>query len=578
MGYPGIWRLNIVFLVLILAVVGLFGWLATLVAGSQGETAEQALRQQRIVTPWPGRPGNIFARVRRGHVLVASSRQVPSCYADPHLIPEDQINEVAIKISDALDVDAGELQDKFYDRQSARFVWVKRGITDAEAQAVKKLNIPAIGLTYEWRREYPNGRLAGTVLGFRRQDGVAGHGIELSMDRYLAAADGKRVMLADAFRRPIYPMISQTILPTDGHHVFLCMDANIQGELQSAVADAVGKYNAKWGAGVVIRPSTGEVLAMCSSPTYDPNFFSTTPVDYFNNRAINMPYEPGSVAKPLFAALAVENGLMTYETKIFCENGVYHAHKGGRISDHGAAYGLITLCDVNVFSSNIGMAKVGEKMGNERLYEGARLYGFGEETGIELPGESGGILRPLEKWDGYSLRRVPFGQEISVTTLQLAMAYAAIANGGLLMKPILVDYIVDPDGKEVFRSRPQVVRRVLSESVALQTIDVMQQVVDRGTGKACRMKYWTSFGKTGTAQIPGPGGYVPDAYTGSFVGGAPVGKPEVICLISIYWPQKSKGYYGATVAAPYVKRVLERTLSYLDVPPDKSETRTSTRD
>ena len=195
-------------------------------------------------------------------------------------------------------------------------------------------------------------------------------------------------------------------------------------------------------------------------------------------------------------------------------------------------------------------------------------YGFGAKTGIGLPGESAGIVRPADQWNGYSLRRVPFGQEISVSALQLAMAFSALANGGQLLRPQLVDHVRDASNQVVWRGERQVVRRVVSARTAAQAVAVMEQVVQRGTGKACRLDRWSSFGKTGTGQIPGPGGYVEGAYTGSFVGGAPVRSPRVVCLISVYWPNKSKGYYGSKVAAPYVRKVLSRTLAYLDVPPD----------
>jgi cell division protein FtsI (penicillin-binding protein 3) len=282
-----------------------------------------------------------------------------------------------------------------------------------------------------------------------------------------------------------------------------------------------------------------------------------------------VPYEPGSVIKPIFAAAAVDAGLLTYETRIFCENGTYRARRGGRISDHGKSYGELSVADVVVLSSNIGMAKVGEKLGNERICAVARKFGFGRRTGVKLPGESGGIVRPLRVWDGYSTRRVPFGQEISVTALQLTMAFGSLVNGGLLLQPQLVDHVRDASGRVVWTRQPQVVRRVLSPAVAARTLNVLQQVVQRGTGKACRLERWSSFGKTGTAQVPGAGGYIDEAYTATFIGGAPAGRPKVLCLISIYRPDKSKGYYGSKVAAPYVKEVLRQTLSYMNVPADR---------
>ncbi|HUU23131.1 MAG TPA: penicillin-binding protein 2 [Phycisphaerae bacterium] len=564
----GAWRHNVVFGVLALCAVGLCVRLAWLVRCNHGAAA-RAQRQQRMVIPLPGRPGSIFARTRSSYVPIALSRQVPSCYLDPFLLRDEEIAEVSLAVGQALSRDPVRQQERIIRRRGKRFLWVQRGVTPQQVEAVRKIRNPAVGLLHEWRREYPSGSLGATVVGFRRHDGAGGGGLELSLDRYLRAADGRRVILADAFRRPIWPVTGQSRPPRDGCSVFLCLDAVIQGVLETAVSESVREFDAKWGTGVVVDPQTGDVLAMCSAPSFDPAQYHRASAANRTNRAICTPYEPGSVLKPIYAAAAVDAGLVTYQTQIFCENGTYHAPRGGRISDHGSHYGHLTVEDVVVHSSSIGMAKIGEKLGNKAQFAVAYRFGFGARSGVGLPGESPGIIRPLRKWDGYSLRRVPFGQEISVTALQLAMAFSSLANGGLLMQPRLVDHVRGADGKVVWRSRPTVVRRTLKPSVAARSLAVLEQVVERGTGKRCRLTHWTSFGKTGTAEIAGRGGYVSGAYVGTFAGGAPVSGPRVLCLISIYWPDRAKGYYGAKVAAPYVQRVLTRTLTYLNVPPDK---------
>jgi cell division protein FtsI/penicillin-binding protein 2 len=532
--------------------------------------ARQAVRQQRMVIPLPARPGNIFAHALNRYVLLAGSKQVPSCYVDPGMISDSDLAEASIRVGEALGISPVEVQNTVMMRRPGRFAWVKHDITDSQAEKIQKLDIPAFGITYEWRRDYPNAALGATVLGFRRHDGVGGAGVELAQEKYLTAVEGKKIVLADAGRRPIWPVLEDSMLPQDGKHVFLCMDVAIQGYLQEAVVESLEKFKAKWGVGIVVNPNTGQILGMCSMPSFDPNEFATTPMERMTNKAICAPYEPGSAFKSIIAAAAVDDGVVNYQTPIFCENGTYIAPRGGRISDHGASYGELPLTDVIVYSSNIGMAKVGEKLGNRKLFGILGAFGFGRDTGIDLPGESPGIVRLLHKWDGYSTRRVPFGQEVSVTSLQLVMAYAAITNGGLLLKPRIVDFVNDASGRTVWKSQREVVRRVLKESTCEETLGVLQQVVERGTGKACKLDRWTSFGKTGTAQIPGQGGYIDGAFVGTFVGGAPVGRAEVLCLISIYWPNKSLGHFGATVAAPYVKKVLSRTLSYLNVPPDVS--------
>jgi len=566
----GRWRYNVTFGLVALAAVGLCVRLAWLVRSSDG-AAGKAWRQQRMVVPLPGRPGGIFARTRGSYVPVALSRRVPSCYVDPFLLKDEEIADVSIALGEAMSLDAVRLQESIIRRRHKRFLWIRRGLSDSQAHAVRSIRNPAVALTYEWRREYPNAPLGATVVGFRLRDGLPGGGLELSLNRHLGAADGRRVMLADAFRRPIWPVAEQSRLPRDGRSVFLCLDAVIQETLQSAVSESVRQFDAKWGTGVVVDPQTGQVLAMCSAPSFDPSAYHSVSAWRRTNRAICTPYEPGSALKPVFAAAAVDAGLVTYQTQIDCENGIYHAQRGGRISDHGSHYGHLTLEDVVVFSSNIGMAKIGEKLGNKGQFAVAQRFGFGTRTGLALPGESPGIVRPLAKWDGYSLRRVPFGQEISVTALQLAMAFSALVNGGRLMQPQLIDHIRGVDGHVLWRSQPTVVRQVLRPSVSARALAVLGQVVERGTGKRCKLEHWTSFGKTGTAQIPGRGGYVSGAYVGSFIGGAPVSRPRALCLISIYWPNRAKGYYGAKVAAPFVREVLTRTMLYLGVPPDKPD-------
>jgi len=570
----GAWRYNVLFGLLVLAAVGLCVRMALLIRTGQDDAIARAQRQQRMIVPLPGRPGGIFARTRGSYVPMVASHQEPSCFVDPFILRDEEIAEVSIALGDAFGLDPIGLQERIIRRRTSRFMWVRRGMGPAEAEKVRrisrKLKNSAIGITYEWQREYPNHTLGGAVLGFRLRDGRGGGGLELALDERLSAVDGRRVMLADAGRRPIWPLPGESRPPSDGCNVFLTLDTLIQESLDKAVNEAAEKFGAKWATGVVMDPRTGDVLAMSSSPGFDPSEYSRTPAENRTNRAISLPYEPGSALKPIFAAAAVDAGVANFQTVIFCENGTYYAVKGGRITDHGHHYGDLTLEDIVVHSSNIGMAKIGEMLGNKKLFDIARLFGFGEKTGIELPGESVGILRPLNRWDGYSLRRVPFGQEISVTALQLTNAFCALVNGGVLMKPRLVSRIVRADGEVVWRSEPQAIRRVLKPSTSTQILAVLEQVVQRGTGKSCQLSKWTSFGKTGTAQIAGRGGYVDGAFTASFIGGAPASGPRAVCLVSVYWPDRHKGYYGSAVAAPYVKKVLEFSLTHLDVPPDKS--------
>lgn len=525
----------------------------------------------RIIQPVSGKPGSIFGRSRRCRVLMATSRKVPGCFVDPSLLKgTDEVSDLSCRLGAILGMNPGEVYSKIALRSGKRFAWVKRELEDEEAAACLALPDRAVGIKYEWRREYPCGNLAGTVIGARRWDNMPVSGIEQALHRAIRSAEGRQVFCGDAFRKPLSRHIADSVDPADGRAVHLTIDVNIQQYLQDAVRTSVEKFDAAWGTGVVVDPGTGDILAMTSCPTFDPNHYNRTPVEHMANRAVSFPYEPGSVLKPVLAAAAVEEGVVNYGTRMYCENGVYHAPRGGRISDHGKRYAYLSVEDGVVYSSNILMAKVGEKLGNRRMHAIVHAWGLGRKTGIALPGESGGIVRPLHTWDGYSLRRVPFGQEISVTALQLAMAFASIANNGVLMRPRLVTGIVDPSGETLYEIPPRPIRRVLSPANARRTLAVLHDVVERGTGKRCRLDSWNSWGKTGTAQVAGRGGYLDGAYTGTFVGGAPVEKTRVICLISIYRPDRNKGYYGGVVAAPYVKDVLEKSLQYLDVPNSRS--------
>ena len=568
------WRQNIVFgaMALVLVALGVRLYHMKLTYGEKAR--RMADRQQTRVVRTPARLGAIYATANNRPVLLASSRQAPTCFVDPSLLTDHEIADVAFNLAEVLDIDPMSVQDKLISRRDKRYAPIKenphREITPQQLEAVKALNNRAVGVERQWVRGYPCGNLGGSVIGFRMRDGKPGGGLELSLNTYLNARDGKREIVVDAARRAVRLLPGTSIPPKDGSDVYLCLDAVIQDYLQQAVVETVEKHRGPktWAAGVVIDPRTGRVLAMCSVPTFDPNK-SNQPGAIATNRAVIMSFEPGSVAKPLFAAAAVSEGLVNWDTKIFCENGCYRPPRGGRITDHGKSYGMKSVTDGIVLSINTLMAKLGLKLGNKRLHQWVTKFGFGRKTGIPLPGEDAGQIRRLRDWDTYSTPRVPFGQEMAVTSLQLAMAFGALANDGLLLEPRIVDRIVDPQGKIVSKGERKVVRRIFSAKVSQDCRRVMQQVVERGTGKRCKMDKWTSFGKTGTAQIAGRGGYVEGAYTGSFVGGAPVEKPRLLCVISVYWPERSKGYYGSTVAAPYVKQVLEKSLTYLKVPPDK---------
>ncbi len=545
---------------------------------ARGEAlTRSAAKQQRRLIELPAKTGNILARDRDGYVLLAGSRQVRSIYADPVLLGEEKFVEAAAKVAQAIGMPAVEVFEKLYRRRFERFMYLKREVTEAQAKAVAELKIPAVKVTYEWRRRYPRGSLAAHVVGYRRMNGVGGAGVEFQADRWLRAQPGSKEIRTDAARKGKYARVTAYQAPQDGKHVLLTLDVVIQGYLEEAMASAARQYGAKSVMGVVMDPNTGAILAIGSVPTFDPNRFGDRAYrkahgENVRNRAVTDPYEPGSSFKPFIAVGAVEMRKATIETKFFCHYGLYKAYRGGTIRDFpGERFGWISLLEIVVHSSNIGMAKLGERLGNDSQYRIASAFGFGSKTGVDLPGECPGTLVPTSKWTGYATRRMPFGQgPIAVTALQLATAFSAIANGGVLMGPRIIDRVVDPSGAVVHRTDPRRVRRVLSAAVAAQfREDVLAQVVDRGTGKKAKLDRWRVFGKTGTAQIGTREGYPERAYTATFVAGAPASRPALVCVVSVYWPDYAKGYTGGSLAAPAVRDVLGRSLAYLDVPPDR---------
>lgn len=567
------WQFELLFGLLAVLLVGLAAWVPILQHLDGPALAALAERQERRIIPLPGRPGDIYARTRRGQTLLAGSRQVPGVFADPKLLGADRFADVAQKVAGAVGADANAIYENLLAHKGKEYVWLAHDLTDEQAAAVARLKLRAVQVTHEWRRHYPNGALASQLVGFRRIDGEPGAGMELQADAKLRPTDGVRVLRCDAGRRDRYIEVEQEIPAKDGSHVLLTIDVAIQGYLESALSECAGKFEPKAIMGVVLNCKTGEILAISSWPTYDANEYWRATPDQLRLRSITDPYEPGSTFKPIIAVGSVEMGKATLESKFFCYHGMYASPKGGIIRDApGERFGEIPLSEIVINSSNIGMAKLGELLGNPSLYRIATAFGYGVRSGVDIPGECPGRLMPVSRWTSYDTVRLPFGQgQIMVTALQLANGFATIANGGTLYKPYVIDQIRTPEGGIVYQGASQSIRRVISQAVAKRFVDeVLVNVVEQGTGKKALSDHWKIFGKTGTAQIGGPAGYADRAFTGSFVGGGPGSDPQIICVISVYHPNPAKGHFGGTVAAPYVKAVLEKSLSYLDVRPDKT--------
>lgn len=524
-------------------------------------------QQQRVgQIPWPARRG--FVLDRRGRIL-AGTRERHSLFCDPQLV--DDFVPIALKLSAILGAPPGTIHQKLDERSESRFVWLARHLDDAQADAIRALDCGGLGLISESERQYPNGQLAGHALGFVGRDGHGLEGIEAYYEKSLAGVDGRSVVLKDASRKTLAVLADGSAPPQNGRHVVLTIDSVIQSYLEQALAEGVAQREAESGVGIVMDPRTGEILAMACVPGFDPANFSVVQPELRRNRIVTDPVEPGSIFKPYVGCMVLAEKVVRIEEPIFCHNGLF-VSGARRIHDVHPA-GTIPFRDVIVKSSNIGMAIVGDRLGKERMERYLRAFGYGALTGLEFPGESEGLLLPISQWSGYSAMSISFGQELAATPLQLATAFCAILNDGVLLKPRLVRAILAGDGTEVERfDEPEVVREVVPGDVArLMTREILAAVVAEGSSASqAKLENYIVVGKTGTAQIPHPDrrGYEPEAYLSSFMGAAPRDDPRLAVLVMIRKPNPRKGYYGGLVSAPVVREVLKNSLPYLHVPPD----------
>jgi len=537
------------------------------------------LKQQRSYYPQKPQRGVILDR--RGRVLAASNR-IRIIFVEPRLIKEPKTTSK--KLAPIMDMGAHEICKLIMESKNPGFVKIKAGVDENQCKTAGKIH--GVGIQYDWLRHYPMGRLAAHTVGFTSLDNRGLGGVEFQYNAELSGSSGHNIFLADVHRRPIRP-ISPSLFVTpvlaqesqvidhqarNGCGIILTIDAAIQEFARAELIKQYEAYEAESAVAIVADPTDGAILALVSLPDFDPANAGSNDTDSFRNRALTDQFEPGSIIKPVIAAIALDDGAVTKKEKIFCENGNYVGRGFGRIGEYRRGFGDLTLREILVESSNIGMAKIGQRLGKEKLYEGLKFFGFGRKTGIDLPGEAEGLLRPISEWTGYSVTRIPFGQEISITAIQLVQAFCILANGGHLVHPYLVKAMVDNDGKIVKLKRPSPgsgrIGYIVKPEVARWIVtDALTGVINEGTGRKAKLKNWQAFGKTGTAQLAKTDGrgYAEDAYVASFIAGAPAENPAVVVLVSIRKPnvKLGKGYTGGTAAAPVVAAILEKTLIYL---------------
>jgi cell division protein FtsI (penicillin-binding protein 3) len=551
-------------ILLTIALLGLLVRVAQLQAHTPAPVARM-LDTQQSKNVLLGRRGALLDR--RGRFL-AVTRVASRLFVDPALIIDR--NMFSERVGYGLDYDPIDIEKRLAGRSRGRYVVIDPRLSDERLDRYNDMELlPGLATEPVLVRDYPYGSLASQVIGFVGTDGKGLEGLEMISDSRLAAQPGELRYLRDARGQPLFVEADRYEPSCDGRNIRLSIDAVIQAIAEKQLSETIAKYGAESGQIVVMQPFTGEILAMANYPTFDPDAVRTSDAALRRNRAVTDVFEPGSIFKPVVWSILTEQGLARPSEMIDCTtSGLYVSPKGRRLRDaHG--HGVINWDQVLVLSSNIGMAIVGQRAGEQKLYDAVRTFGFGSPTGSGLPGEIGGIVNPLKKWNHYSVTSVPMGQEIGVTALQMVRAFCTFANDGLLVTPTM--YADDADSPEP-TAAPQ---RILSSAAASYTRQILRRVITEGTGRKADSKLYSLFGKTGTAQLPNfkTGGYYQDQYVASFVAGAPADSPRLVVGCFIQKPDKSKGHYGGSVAAPPVMKVIEDSLLYLGVTPQPTRPR-----
>jgi len=513
--------------------------------------------------------GIIFER--NGNQLAVSTTML-SLYAHPSKISsKKKAASLIAKILRSRRQSFYKLRRKIYKKLNRKspFVWIARQQNPNKIRRIEKLKIRGLGTIPEPKRFYPCISLAAQCIGFCNIDGLGLDGIELKYNRYLRGKPVRLVVARDAKGNPIITRNQEAFASSATHNIYLTLYETVQHIVEEELARAVILHRAKSGMAIVMNPITGEVLAMANYPFFNPNLRpeEKTSLNIRRNRAVTDFFEPGSTIKPFLLASAIESGKYKGTERIYCENGHF---KVGRHTIHDThPYKVLKLADVVKHSSNIGAAKIGMSLGKETVYKMFEKFGFGQKTEIGLPGESSGILQPLKSLPPIALATISFGQGIAVTALQLITAVCAIANGGDLVKPYIVEKIIDAKGVPILIHRPIRIRKVISPQTAHLITSFMVGVTSEGgTGERAAIEGFKVAGKTGTSQKPrayGRKGYDPTKFISSFVGFAPADDPRIATLVVIDEP---KGIpYGGVVSAPAFKSMTLRILQYMNVTP-----------
>jgi cell division protein FtsI (penicillin-binding protein 3) len=554
-------RFGVSAVVYMLLVTGLGARLAFLHLGPHEGRRDCIDRLRQFHEDLRGQRGAIYDRGGTENIL-AVDLPVKDICADPSVVvASNAVASVASVLADRLGMDVDEIAIKL-NQPDRQYVRLRRFAHEDLAEAIAEENLPGLFFRDANVRHYPYGDFMCHVLGFVNYEGVGSAGIEQGLDAKLKGRPGVVEGRLNALRQELYLERERYEPGKAGDSVELTIDRNIQHIVEKVVDDVMKEFNSQAAWSIVQRVKTGEILAMVSRPAFDLNRFYETAPEIRMNRAVAVNYEPGSTLKAATFAAALNEGIVTPETVFDCENGGWF-YKGKVLRD-SHAHGKLTVAEGLKQSSNILTAKVALMLGNDRLYSYLRTFGFGEKTGIDLPGEEAGIFHPPSKWYGISPTRIPIGQGIATTGLQILGLYCTIANNGYRMRPYVVRRVVDADGNVVHEGKPEVVARVIRPETAALMRNLLASVTDQGgTGRRARIDEMRVAGKTGTAQKPVAGGYSPTDYVASFVGFLPVEDPEIGIIVVVDNPKPL--YYGGQVAAPAFASIASEVSRYLGI-------------
>ncbi len=548
-------------LILKIGLFAFFGVVALRLAQIQvidaGRYQEMARRQYESEVPLPALRGTIYDR--HGKVL-ASNTMFVSFAADPKMLGGDATT-VAQRFARAFNR-SPEHYLKLLRSPGRRFVWLERGADPSRVAMIRPKEFKGLITVEEPKRLYHYDHVAGQLMGFTDIDNKGLSGLELQYDEILHGKDGHVVMQRDGLGRNHPSVDYPRVEPVNGKSIILTIDVELQQVAEEELKKGIERNKAESGLVVMMDPHSGEVLAVAHFPNMNPNAFTSVSPTTLKNRSITDMFEPGSVFKIVTISAALEHDLVEKGEKFFAENGTYRVKlAGGKIRpiNDTHKHGWVTFQEAVEVSSNIVMAKVSDRIGAERLYTTARDFGFGTSTGLELPGEVNGELKKPTQWSGTTLNSIAFGYEVGVTPLQIAAAYSAVANNGVLMKPFVVHQVLDEHREVLVENRPQSIREAISPETAKELTGLLKGVVEHGTGLSAKVEGLSIAGKTGTSRKVVDGRYEPGKYTASFAGFFPADDPQVVCVVMLDNPRE--GYTGALASAPIFKAIASKVIA-----------------